>query len=424
MVPAHIVLVANGFTHRAEHSYRLIQEVRGAAAGSGIECQVYAPRCLDPAIAKEEAAIPHFRDTLYDSVGRHPSHPLIRKFGRILPGASQIADRAVEFLTWKSLNRSLFHDLRSLPPEHRAKDCLLVMTALSQNQISGVVEFLRALPESEMPTVACQLMFPPSWTPWGRLARSGDDYYRCGFQSAAPFIGRKLFFTTENEAIAEIYREKFGVETTILPIPFRSSRRRHRANKRPRLGFFGYSKTAKGFHLLPEIARLSRAKGLDVTYVVQIYHSGWETEVLAAEQALRQLDNVHIVEGALTSEDYAAELSAADAVLLPYHPALFGMQGSGVFTECLTSGCPIVASEGTFAAKAIAKDEAQGEIFAPFTPSACVSAIERLIPRLKECAARAAAHADVAARRHSGEAYLNALLRLGQTEAPYEHSEL
>lgn len=411
----HVVLIASGMANRGEHSYRLIQEVRAALVRRGIKVSGFASKSLDPAIVEEGIAVPHFEYSFYDSVGPLLPDPWVQSLQKVWSGAEGVLNFPAEFLTWKVLNRSFRHDLEALPPELCTPDDLLVVTATSQNQIDGVVGFMRGRAPESLPKIICQLMFPPSWTVWGRTARQSEGYYRRAFRKAAPFIGTKLFFTTENAAIAKIYRERFGLETTILPIPFAVMQQSRQPNKTIRLGFFGYSKSAKGFHLLPDVATLCRNAGADVEFLIQIQHSGWEPSTVEAEHKLRALPNVRLIEGVLDSEDYIKQTNAADVVLLPYHPDLFGMGGSGIFTESVAAGRPIVASQGTFAAECIAKDEAQGEVFAPYTASAFADAILRLLPRIPECRTRAAAKAEAFARLHTGEAYVDALFeRVGK----------
>lgn len=407
-----IVLIANGLTNRGEHSYRLIQEVRGALMRRAIGVHAYAARSLDPAIIEEKIAIPHFEYSLYDSLGPRVSDLLVRKLEKWWSGGERAVSYPREFLTWRILNRSFRRDLDSLPRHLCTADHLLVITAVNQNQISGLIDFMRARALDSLPKVVCQLMFSPNWTPWGRAAQHSDAYYRKAFQKATPLIGHKLFFTTENAAIAKVYREQYGLETKILPIPFAVARPPRRAEKTIRLGFFGYSKSAKGFHLLPEAAALCRDAGLDVEFQIQIQHSQWEQATIEAERRLRTMPNVCLIEGALSSDDYIMETNKADVVLLPYHPILFGMGGSGIFTESIAAGRPIIASDGTFAAESIRMSEAQGEIFAPYNAAELVGAIARILPQIPRIKARAEAQAEAFARRHSGDAYVDVLLTL------------
>lgn len=408
----HVVLIANGLTNRGEHSYRLIQEVRRTLVRRGIGCDAYAARSLDLSIVEEKLAAPHFKYSLYDSIGPRVPEVLLGMMERRWHAGRRLLSYPAEFLTWKILNRSFRRDLEALPPDRCTADQLLVITAVCQNQLSGVIDFMRARPLKSLPYIVCQLMFLPNWTPWEGSAQFGDAYYREAFQKASPFIGRKLFFTTENHPIAKIYRERYGIHAKILPVPLAISRFSGAVGKTTRLGFFGYSKGSKGFHLLPEAVDICRNAGLDVEFRIQIQHSRWERTTVQAERRLRSMPNVHLIEGVVSSDDYIAETNKVDAVLLPYDPIRFGMRGSGIFTESVSAGRPIVASEGTFAAESIRIGEAQGEIFAPHTAQELANAIARILPRIPQIRTGAAAQAEIFASTHSGEAYVDALLSL------------
>jgi glycosyltransferase involved in cell wall biosynthesis len=279
-----------------------------------------------------------------------------------------------------------------------------------------MIRFLRSQSEERLPRVVCQLMFPPSWTPWGQIAVRGERFYRDAFRLAAPLLGRRLFFTVENTAMQALFRRDFGIRADILPIPFDGSPCKETGEGTLRLGFFGYSKCEKGFHLLPKAIEICQRQGLDAEFIVQIQHSAWEPHTIEAEGALRALEGVELVEGALTSTEYATWTSQIDVMLLPYDPVAFGERGSAIFTESVTSGRPVVASRGTFAGTSVEKDEAEGEIFYPHTSEELAAAITRLIPRLPACRARAAARARAFARRHNADFYLDVLLKLAKPQ--------
>jgi glycosyltransferase involved in cell wall biosynthesis len=177
-----------------------------------------------------------------------------------------------------------------------------------------------------------------------------------------------------------------------------------------RVGFFGDSRYDKGFHLLPRAIELCRRDGLDAEFIVQIHNSGWTQQTIEADAALRALQGVRVLEGVLSSEDYTAWTGRTDVMLLPHDPATFGMRASGIFTESVAAGRPVVASRGTFAGTGVENNEVEGEVFAPHTSEALAAAIARLMPRLPACKARAAVRAQDFARSHSPGAYIDVLL--------------
>ena len=162
--------------------------------------------------------------------------------------------------------------------------------------------------------------------------------------------------------------------------------------------------------MLPEAIEICRAHDLDANFTIQLQHSGWEPATVAAERALRQIPGVRLVEGMLSHEEYTFETGKVDAMLLPYDPVLFGFRGSGIYTQSVAAGRPVIASAGTFAGASIASGKAEGEVFSPQDSAALAAAIMRLCSRLADSHARAAKLAKAFARKHSAEAYVDLLL--------------
>jgi glycosyltransferase involved in cell wall biosynthesis len=404
-----ILVLDNCLRGRGEHSYQLLLEVCNALARRGIAHRVFGTKRMSRALFDDIGAVPHFHGSLYEG-----KFPPLREWISRLPGLFQDFGGGSIFSeerTWRVLNETYRRDLSQLPAKIWNRENLVLVPAISQNQIYGLTRHLQSLPPDSLPKIVCHLMFTPSWTPWGCNGLLGEAYYREAFQLADGLIGTSLFFTTENDALAEVYRQEFKIKTTILPIPLHMYQPRQTEAKKMRLGFFGYSKTEKGFHLLPRAIEICRAKHLPVEFIVQIQHSNWEIETIATERQLRRMPDVTLIKGTMSNADYAEKTNAVDVTLLPYDPARFGPRGSGIFTEAVAAGRPIIAAQGIYAATSIERGEAEGEIFSPYDGAALAAAIERLLPRLTECRARAAERAEKFARCHSGDTYTDVLLR-------------
>ncbi len=410
-----IVFLDNGLIGKGEHSYNLAAKLAEALSRRNLRYRMFGVQALDQSIVAEIGAIPHFNRSLYDGVDLSRGEKRLRSVAAIFRGAQAGGAIRSERKTWAALNETFEEDLGTLPHGIWSSDNLVIVPAISQNQIMGLIRYLLRQPQELLPRVVCQLMFPPGWTPWEQVSLYGEQFYRNAFRLAAPLIGCALFFTTENEAMAALYRNGFGIKTNILPIPFDGSPRTENREATVRLGFFGYSKCDKGFHLLPKAIELCQRKRLDAKFIVQIQHSGWEQRTIEAEFALRALKGVRFMEGVLTSAEYAAWTSQIDVMLLPYDPVTFGLRGSGIFTESVATGRLVVASRGTFAGTSVENNQAEGEVFAPHTSEALAAAIARLIPRLPDCKARAAERAQNFARSHSPGAYIDVLLAHANT---------
>lgn len=404
-----LIFIDSGLVNKGGHSYNLAKSLGETLSRRDLQFRVFGMRALDPSITAEIGTIPHFNRSLYECVDLTPLEQKLRGLAAILRRET-VSSRS-ERKTWKAVNQAFERDLCTLPQDVWNPDNLIVVTAISQNQILGLIRFLCARPRDRLPRVVCQLMFPPTWVPWGEVAQFGEQFYRDAFALAAPLLDRHVFFTTENDAMRALYSQDFGIHTKILPIPFGAPRQQGaEGDGKIRLGFFGDSRSEKGFHLLPEAIELCQRQGLDIEFVVQIQHRGWERQTTDTERALRTLKGVCLLEGALTSEDYDARTGQIDVMLLPYDPVTFGLRGSGIFTESVAAGRPVIASKGTFAGNSVEKNEAEGEVFAPHNAQELAAAIARLMPRLSACKASGAERAHAFARRHSADAYVDVLL--------------
>jgi glycosyltransferase involved in cell wall biosynthesis len=406
-----VIFLDNGLASKGEHSYNLAAKFTEAMARRKLRYRVFGLQSLDPSITAELGAIPHFRRSLYDGEDFSGIDQRLRSVAALFLDAGARGPGRSERKTLKALNKAFEEDLESLPPSVWTSGNLVVVPAISQNQILGLIAYLLRQSAERLPPVVCHIMFPPGWTPWGQVAKHGERFYREAFRLAAPLIDRCLFFTVENKAMQTLLRQDFQIRATILPIPFTGSPPAKAPGGTVRLGFFGYSKCDKGFHLLPGAIALCQRQGLDAEFIVQIQHSGWERRTLEAERALRALKGVRLVEGVLSRAAYAEWTSQTDAMLLPYDPIAFGAaRGSGIFTESVASGRPVIASKGTFAGASIENSEAEGEVFAPYSAEALAGAIARFIPRLPACMAQATERAAAFAREHSPDSYAGVLL--------------
>jgi glycosyltransferase involved in cell wall biosynthesis len=280
-----------------------------------------------------------------------------------------------------------------------------------QHQILGLAHFLRAHREFVSANIICHLMFDHSWLPWGKNSALGKETYDAAFQIIET-LRLPIHFTTENEFIAHAFAQNFHVKAGILPIPLSGLDINRREPGRIRFGFLGYSKMEKGFHLLPEAIAACIKAPVDVEFVLQINHHGAQEEVRHAEAALNNMPNVRLLRGQLSQEQYRSELAGIDVILLPYDPNSFGMRGSGVLTEAVSSGRVIVASQGTWAGHLIERGEAGGETFASHDAQALATAMLRVCSEFSRRLADAGKAAPVWASRNSIEAYVDNLLAL------------
>jgi hypothetical protein len=202
-----LILIDSGLVNKVGHHYMLDKAVSGALARQKLRYRIFAQSGLEPSIAAEIGAIPHFSRSPYECVLFSRSEKRLRSFAAIFGAPAGGSPYFSERQSWKALNETFERDLAVLPADVWQKDNLVVVMTITQNQILGLVRFLRAMPRDRAPRVVCNLMLPPSFLSWGAVSVHGEKFYRAAFRLAAPLLGRVLFFTWEYEATQTLYRQ-------------------------------------------------------------------------------------------------------------------------------------------------------------------------------------------------------------------------
>ncbi len=132
-------------------------------------------------------------------------------------------------------------------------------------------------------------------------------------------------------------------------------RRRVPPGLRPMVvSYLGDAREEKGFHRLPALVRRLAADPVcrDVIVKSQVYYTADypEASCLSAAAILRTAprDRVSLIERPLDSREYAREIMKSDAVLVSYRQHDYIARSSGIFTEALAGGIPVVIPSGTW----------------------------------------------------------------------------
>lgn len=411
-----IIALDNGLVDRRTHSYHIALSLRAIADDHGLPVRIFGSRWMKTEVKSDTGGIPFFSFGLYANF----KLPTLNQFCQFaLDGYWQRrklpfdASRS-EILNSKILNLLYRRDLSRLPSDVWSQDTIVIVMGACQNQLLGLINHLISAPEAKRPMVICQLMFAPSWTPWGIPSLHGKNLYAEIFKRAS-LLKASLKFVVETEELKAVYHQQFGINANVVPIPLADaivSPKKRQTEQAVRLGFFGYAKKAKGFHLLPETILLAEKSSMPVRFLIHMQHTSWEEETIRTEQIMNQVPNTEILRGVLTKEKYYSLFEKVDAVLLPYDPEEYRGRGSGILVEAVSAGLPVIASANTWAATAILADEAEGEIFSPYTALGLVEAIGRLCSQIEERKSKAILKAARFRERHSTESYLRRILSL------------
>ena len=93
-----VIFLDNGLIGRGEHSYSLLKQVGKSLARRGLRARPFGAKAMDPSVAAELGAVPHFSHSLYSQQRR----PLLSRLLRLEWDAARSSERA----TWRILNKS------------------------------------------------------------------------------------------------------------------------------------------------------------------------------------------------------------------------------------------------------------------------------------------------------------------------------
>jgi hypothetical protein len=94
-----IVFLASSMASRGEHSYRLLEEVGSVLRARRMAYRIFAARSVEPELAENIGAIPHFThslynyDCVYNNLGPILTEPSFRWIDQLWGGAPTIESR-------------------------------------------------------------------------------------------------------------------------------------------------------------------------------------------------------------------------------------------------------------------------------------------------------------------------------------------
>ncbi|BFM39499.1 glycosyltransferase [Synechocystis sp. LKSZ1] len=198
----------------------------------------------------------------------------------------------------------------------------------------------------------------------------------------------KIRFYTDTEDLVRNHEALSPIRLGQIPIPFRQEKLSLTPEPDPaqpiHLVYLGDARSEKGYQHLPALVAQLWDDYLQpgkVRFTIQSNYNvqGGEPGILAAKISLAQYPRakVQLIEAPLTPEDYYQLLVSADLVVLPYDPQSY-QRTSGVLTEALAAGKPVVVPAGSWLAQQV--DDQRGRIYVHpgKLPQAVISALDNL----------------------------------------------
>lgn len=164
---------------------------------------------------------------------------------------------------------------------------------------------------------------------------------------------------TDSDRLAEAYREITSLPFEVVPIPHVPPAAEARPpgppqpeSGPPRLVYVGGARREQGVHLLADALvrlrdELAAGELCATVHLAPPAHDAVAVENCRKLEAAR-LENVEIRRGVLPRAEYEQILRNADLVVIPYLAAEYTARTSGVLTEAISLGKPIVAPRETW----------------------------------------------------------------------------
>lgn len=230
----------------------------------------------------------------------------------------------------------------------------------------------------------------------------------------------KIRFYSDAPKLIQGYNALGAVQVQEIPIPFRQEnldalgleQRGLEPSDPIHIVYLGDARTEKGYHLLPDLLLnlwedYLAPNRAHLTIQSNYNIGGGEPDIVAAKVKLAQFptQKVKLLEAPLTAQDYYALLKSADLVVLPYDPQNY-QRTSGVLTEALAAGKPVVVPAGSWLAAQVAEN--RGRIYE--NPDQLAGAVRSALENLPALTQGARAYAPLWRQRQSPDRLIQILL--------------
>jgi glycosyltransferase involved in cell wall biosynthesis len=247
---------------------------------------------------------------------------------------------------------------RQVPLE--AGDCVFI-TCASVVEVAALARYFRRDPRSSRADwhlmFRHQLYNPGEEKPDEDACRAMRNAFHAFRQS---FSGHRVYFYTDTADLAQHYNMLRVFDFRPLPVPvsdeYHSLRRTDLPAPPLQIAYVGDARDEKGYQHMPRIVEDLWARYVasgQVEFLIQSNFSAPEgtpaTVIARAQLEALPRDKVHLLTEPLDCLGYRDLVLGADLILLPYtNPTHYFAASSGILTEALAAGTPVIVPEGTW----------------------------------------------------------------------------
>lgn len=343
-----ILIVEEALRDREGHWFEYNRATKAALQEVGdIDVDMLGNITMEPSVASELDAVPHFRYTVWDQIYNQPQ--AWRRYLGILQHNKRLYDDLARYLKQAETYDTVFAPtvvLHHLVGYHRlAKN-------FGGNRLGQLVLLIRnniALYDSD----------------GNRTFRRTAKFWKWAIQRFRPLIATgRVRFVTDSERLADEYEELTGIRFGVLPHPSLVGMANATAEtavddqhdeQTVKIFLPGPARHEKGVVRLLEAAKLLAGETLEKKLEITLQ---WREAFDQPDGGCIGPDDVgtfesenvsfRIIREPLSSEAYLHELKQADAIILPYRREVYYARISGVAVEAMMLGKPLLFTTNTW----------------------------------------------------------------------------
>ena len=395
-----LLISEEGLIDEVGHWYEYCKSVSDIHAELGIECLVAMHRDAKDSVRKDISAFPVYPQTSWSGLNSQPN--IFRRYMGIL------AHNAVVYRTMAGLIRKIGPVSVVFAPTvaiHHLIGWRLFAAIYGRRKFNRLVLLFRNnvgfyTKDSDTPKFRrASYVLVPILRSFSHLLKNGS-----------------VVLATDSERLAGEYEALCGLRPTVFPSPriacASDEMRRDSAKASILFSCLGPARFEKGVDILQQAIKLvlARRASQDMLFVVQ-----WNADIkddaggiYPPDPELLQDRRVQLLTKSLSSDEYDAEISRTDCMVLPYRRDSYFARISGVAVEGVTAGKPVIYTLGTWC-EDLVKNSGAGIGVPDGDISSLAGAIEELANNFTIYKAQATARAAAARESNSAEAFVEKL---------------
>lgn len=210
----------------------------------------------------------------------------------------------------------------------------------------------------------------------------------------------------------------------LLPCPHDGVRNKHQPTSLRRIGFFGHQRPSRGLDLMPDLIAALLGRGYEIVFqdsnnstcrhyqnpkpgflqflshslnflpnlITGRFHPRHKSAIQCGNAPIFQHSQNTRLEILPFVKDFAAEIARCDLVIWPAQREHYTQQYSGVVSECIATGVPVIAPSDCMPAAVLARYGC-GSFFQEFTVDSIMKAVDEAARKFPDLKARVAADA-------------------------------